>query len=374
MAAEDLIREVVDLWYGAGFGDVPWASALRATSELLGGGAAAVLDVDRRNARVGRIFVHQLYNSDEYVERMSKINPRSIYSLKLPHPHVFTDYTVMTERAIDRDEFYDWIGRSHGLRYFVGARVFDDGPRSLCASVEFTRRHGHADQATIERFKLITPHIANAWRISGLIEKVDNAKNLIEMLAGQRLCGTVGLRADGSVLFMNAAAANVIRSADGLAVNDGHLRAARAANDRTLQATIARVLQPPNGATPDAGGALAVSRPSGRVPFILRVTPTGANSFGQDDLPAALVLIADPDRRGIPREETLRSLGFSASESRLAQRLVQGRTLVQAASDLHMAHNTARAHLRNIFAKTRARSQVELVRMLCEFARLDGAE
>jgi DNA-binding NarL/FixJ family response regulator len=37
-----------------------------------------------------------------------------------------------------------------------------------------------------------------------------------------------------------------------------------------------------------------------------------------------------------------------------------------------MPHNTARAHLRNIFAKTQSRSQVELVRILCEFARLDG--
>ena len=373
VAEEDLIREVVNLWYRAGFGEAPWASALRSTAELLGGGAAAVLDVDRRNANVGRIYVHQLYNTDEYVTRMSQINPRKLYSLKLPKPHVFTDYAVLPETAIDRNEFYDWIGRSHGLRYFIGARVFDDGPRSLCASVEFTRRHGHADEATVETFKRITPHIANAWRVSGLVEKLDAAKGLIELLVGQRLCGLVGLRRDGSVLFMNGAAEEVTTSGDGLLVVNGFVRAARAANDRTLQEIIGRVLRFRPDEPPDSGGAVAVSRPSGRTPFVLRVMPGATSDASRaGEMPAALVLIADPDQRAVPNDETLRTLGFSPTETRIAQQLVRGHTLAEAARHLGMAHNTARAHLRSIFAKMRVRSQVELVRMLCEFARLDG--
>jgi DNA-binding CsgD family transcriptional regulator len=183
----------------------------------------------------------------------------------------------------------------------------------------------------------------------------------------------VGLRADGSVLFMNAAAEETIRCGDGLAVADGLLRAARAANDRTLQEIISRVLRCESDALPDGGGAVAVARPSGRTPFVLRVIPsTTGEAFRVGELPAALVLIADPEQRAAPSETTLRSLGLSPSETSIAQRLVQGRTLAEAARDLGMAHNTARAHLRSIFAKTQARSQVELVSILCEFARLDG--
>ncbi len=44
----------------------------------------------------------------------------------------------MPEVALGRNEFYDWLERHHGLRYFVGSRIYDDGPRSLLASVEFT--------------------------------------------------------------------------------------------------------------------------------------------------------------------------------------------------------------------------------------------
>ena len=91
-------------------------------------------------------------------------------------------------------------------------------------------------------------------------------------------------------------------------------------------------------------------------------------------MPAALIMIADSDQRTVPREATLRALGFTAAETRIAQKLVAGRTLAAVARDVGLSHNTARAHLRSIFRKTQATSQVELVRLLCEFARLDGAK
>ncbi len=55
VTAEDLLREAINLWYGAGFGEVSWADALQATARLLGGGAGAVLDLNRRTMRVGKI-------------------------------------------------------------------------------------------------------------------------------------------------------------------------------------------------------------------------------------------------------------------------------------------------------------------------------
>jgi DNA-binding CsgD family transcriptional regulator len=120
---------------------------------------------------------------------------------------------------------------------------------------------------------------------------------------------------------------------------------------------------------------VAVPRPSGRTPFALRVTPCGLRAEHRGDpLPSALVMIADPDQRAVPSEATCRALGLSAAETRIARKIMSGRTLAEAAGDLGLAHNTARSHLRNIFAKTQARSQVELVRILCEFARLDGPQ
>jgi DNA-binding CsgD family transcriptional regulator len=51
-------------------------------------------------------------------------------------------------------------------------------------------------------------------------------------------------------------------------------------------------------------------------------------------------------------------------EATLAASLASGRSLVDAADLLGIAHNTARAHLRSIFAKTGARRQSQLVHLL----------
>jgi len=370
------IGKVVDLWYGAGFGERPWAEALRATACLMGGGAAAVLDLNRTSNRIGRIHVCDLDQTvNEYITRMNQINPRIHHSLQLPGPHIVTDYRVLTESALSRNEFYDWIERHHGVRYFAGARIYDEGPRSLLASVEFTRRHGHADHETVELFERVIPHIANAWRISELVQELNGARSIAELLVSHRLCGVIALRIDGSILFMNTAAEGAIAARDGLSVIDGRMRAARAATDRTLQAMIGRVLQGGPREALDHGGVIAVPRPSGRTPFVLRILPCGlGDRYRSDPVPAALIMIADSDQRTVPREATLRALGFTAAETRIAQKLVAGRTLAAVARDVGLSHNTARAHLRSIFRKTQATSQVELVRLLCEFARLDGAK
>jgi DNA-binding CsgD family transcriptional regulator len=226
----------------------------------------------------------------------------------------------------------------------------------------------------VDAFRRVIPHIANDWRISDIVQELGDTKSFAELLVGQRLCGVVGLRRNGTILFMNAAAGKAIAASDGLMVMDGRLHAARSANDRTLQSAIARVLQSDLIELQECGAVIAVPRPSGRTPFALRVVPCGlAGTHRGDPLPPALVMIANPDERRLPSDGTLRALGLSSAEVRIAQQIVAGRTLPEAAVSLGISHNTARAHLRSIFAKTQARSQVDLVRMLCEFARLDGA-
>ena len=63
------------------------------------------------------------------------------------------DYDVLSEAEIGQNEFYDWMERTNGVRYFVGARVADLGPRTLFASIEFDRRRGPADDDRVALFR-----------------------------------------------------------------------------------------------------------------------------------------------------------------------------------------------------------------------------
>lgn len=360
-------ENVVDRWYAAGFGDEPWRDTLRSTARLMGGAGGAFFELDRETGTIGLFEVEGLEpGAGEYVERMNAINPRMLYSLTRPAPHIVTDYDILTEAELRRHEFYDWMERTNGTRYFVGARVADDGPRSLFASIEFDRRRGNPDAEQVALFRRLAPHIGNAWRIAHVLCAAEAATETIQRLMGSRLGGVVAVAGDGRVVFMNRAAELTFRRCDALRLDEGRVRALRAAADRTVQ----RLL---GGALAGSGGGLAaVPSAQGGAPLAVRITPTSA---GRRDnrLPAVLLLISDPHQAAIPSEAALRTLGLTAAEARVAAAIARGHALARAAQDLRMSHNTARAHLRSIFAKTGIRSQVELVRVLVGLCDLDGA-
>ncbi len=90
------------------------------------------------------------------------------------------------------------------------------------------------------------------------------------------------------------------------------------------------------------------------------------------DLPAihsgtgALALfLARPGNDLTLEPDTIRDLlGVTPAEARLCAALAQGNSLVQAAQQLGVAHNTAKAQLRSIFAKTQVHRQAQLVNLL----------
>ena len=367
------VFDAIDLWYAVGFGQRPWGDALRTTAALFGGTGMGTFDLDRTTRSIGRYHRDEMNSgASDYLARMREIDPRMNYSLAHLQSRIVADYQILSEAEIRRHEFYDWVERTTGTRYFLGARVLDDGPRSVFTSIVFSPRQGHADEAKAALLRRLAPHISNAWRVSALRHDLGTTATLAETLAVTRDCGVVGLNADGTLLFMNAVAESLVARHDGLIVDDGQVRAARAADNRTLQKLVGETLNAFNDALDAAGGVITIARPSGRTPFVLRVVPClGQRLSDSTRLPAVLIFLADPDRQATPRTDLLLALGLSKAEAGIAELLAGGKTLTEAARSRGVSHNTARAQLRSIFAKLHVRSQVELVNVLCEVTRIE---
>jgi DNA-binding CsgD family transcriptional regulator len=62
------------------------------------------------------------------------------------------------------------------------------------------------------------------------------------------------------------------------------------------------------------------------------------------------------------------TFGLTRAETRVLSRVLAGMTVVEAAADLSVAMTTARTHLDNIFAKTGASRQSELLRLAAQIA------
>jgi DNA-binding CsgD family transcriptional regulator len=90
--------------------------------------------------------------------------------------------------------------------------------------------------------------------------------------------------------------------------------------------------------------------------------------------PAVAVFISVEEGKQVPAVEPIRKLfDLTHKEAQLAHCLANGRSLQEAAVELGITLNTARAHLRSTFSKTGIDRQARLVRaILRSVAQLSG--
>jgi pimeloyl-ACP methyl ester carboxylesterase/DNA-binding CsgD family transcriptional regulator len=83
---------------------------------------------------------------------------------------------------------------------------------------------------------------------------------------------------------------------------------------------------------------------------------------------SALVFLSDRTS-GAVGDSVARRLGLTAAEARLTAKLLQGLSISDSAAALNVSVLTARTHLKNIFSKTGARRQSELIRLMTDLSR-----
>jgi DNA-binding CsgD family transcriptional regulator len=125
---------------------------------------------------------------------------------------------------------------------------------------------------------------------------------------------------------------------------------------------------------PAVAQAMRVTRPSGRLGVRDRGTTDPAGPLADDRRLSARVAVVIGSSSGtrapmeLSAEAVQQFFGLTPKESALALRLAAGRSLLEAARDQGISLNTARAHLRAIFAKTGVDRQSRLVGALLKSA------
>ena len=100
-------------------------------------------------------------------------------------------------------------------------------------------------------------------------------------------------------------------------------------------------------------------------PLQVVISPFCSGSLMNEPEANALVLFSDPFSKPKSRAAILRSLyGLTPTESRLSDFLIQGLEVREAAGRLRITVGTARFHLKRVLAKTGARRQSELMRLM----------
>ena len=176
--------------------------------------------------------------------------------------------------------------------------------------------------------------------------------------------------AEAHPVMINAAAEGILALSDGMLVNGKRLEALWHAERARLAQLIAAACAATNGGSSGAGGHLTITRPSGFRPFLVIVSPlprAHCDHVGRRRPVAAVVIKdpqAEPQTSAASRREIAELYELTPAEERLLDLILDGSGLFEAAEQLGVSRNTARTHMKRIYAKTGTRRQAELVRRL----------
>jgi DNA-binding CsgD family transcriptional regulator len=112
--------------------------------------------------------------------------------------------------------------------------------------------------------------------------------------------------------------------------------------------------------------AFAVARPSGRRPLTMYIRSSkSAAASGDAAGPSAVVFVMDPELSVETAETELRQLyGLTQTEARVANLLMEGKTLDECCQQLAIRRSTGRTHVQHLFEKVGVQRQSELVSVL----------
>jgi DNA-binding CsgD family transcriptional regulator len=224
--------------------------------------------------------------------------------------------------------------------------------------------------------RTVLPHLSYAVELRLRLDAAEaHARHAWQTLA---LLECAVFIVDGELhpVFANRQAERLVDEADGLSVRRGRLCASDAESDGPLQRAIAtataRSGSPRKDAeAPPASIRLTIRRPSGRPVLLVEVLPL--DSGGASRLPEsparAAVIVSTCEPGDVDAAAVAELFRLSPRQAALAAALAGGASLSQAAADLGITRETARSSLKQIFHKTGAHRQVDVVRLVLQAAR-----
>jgi DNA-binding CsgD family transcriptional regulator len=364
----DQFSRLVALVYRGALDPLPWSGAVEALHRLL---QASWVTLILRPASAGHqaLMINMGLEGGPHVAASPHISP-NVFALdpfvNLPSDRIVTADEMVGESNWLNSEYYRQFCEPAGVRYVMGADIHtEEGSECrfrICRPAE-AAPFSAADKALCQ---MLLPHFENAVRLYTSIDAAESERQLLAGTVDRMLLGTVILDEAGTVLKTNSVAHHILRENDGLRIAQGLLEAGYGAENRELYRLIKLALQ---GITSTAGAvsqAMSISRPSGRAKLglALRSIPQG-EWLETRHRPTVAVFIRDPESRSqATREMIQRLFGLTPAESSLALLLADGQSLDEAAVQLGVRKNTARAQLRAIFSKTGVTRQTALVRLL----------
>jgi len=342
----------------------PWQAFLASVRRLLGANLVTLLlRPPSKEEQVvmlcdgGSLSSIKSYNEGQFV-----LDP----FVDLPSREVVSLHEYLSPATLLASDFYRIIMEPQGWYDFLGVDIREEQEldvRFRAGRYRDAAAFGAREKALLQA---LLPHLERSIRLQTCIHRTDRERAVYAGAVEQLLVATVILDEQGRVLSTNATATALLASGAGVALVDNRLRLSDPAANRELSNLLTELLQSRRQHAPRPARAMHVPRP-GTLPDLGLVVRAVAAAGGPEGrgIPSIAVFIRDPQLAAEPQQQVIgRLYSLTPTEASLAMLLANGLNLDEAAAELFVSRNTARAHLRAVFAKTGVTRQSGLVRLI----------
>lgn len=351
----DLNRMILSIYQGLN-GEEPWRDTVRHLAVYMNSGSAIIvvrpstasdlgfLVSEPRNPEIEDAYRAHFWTQDPFLE--------------LPIGRVLTIDEHLGAESWLTSEFYQRVIGQGGPRYGMGINIVSESGTVCRIRLYRMENESPFEPNDKQRLLELVPHFSQALGLAARLELHETQSELYEGALNRLHIGAIVLDETQHVLRCNPVAQQMLDEGDGLKRVAGSIEAHYRNERQTLKDLI--------GLKGACAQVMSVTRPSGKrkLGLVVRRIPLREESEGKGR-PAWVIFICDPDAQTTAPREILRQVfDFTPSEATLAMELANGLSLDEAAEVLNIRRNTARTHLRAIFAKAGVTRQAELVRLV----------
>ena len=345
-----------------------WPKTLGALGGALGadGGVLYVVDVPSglttfwSSAKLDRAHLQAIRERYRPLEFLTRIRT------EFGRDQALTRGRVLADDEFEKSALYTEILKAARIWHVLGGVVAGDKATVAALGFYRPREKDVFTDAEIERFRAFAPHVGADVRLQQKIAALELRLGDTAEVLDRLPLGVLLVDGRGRIVTMNRIARQIVSQNDGLRADAARVcRADVPAERERLAHLIASAAnrESVKGAPP--GGAVKLTRPSGKRALSVLVAPLTGTGQAAGSRRAAILYVHDPEsRRGTPVRVLADAYGLTASEARLLGALLDGKRLEDAAAQFGVSLNTVKTHLQNVFRKTDTTRQSELLSLV----------